>query len=171
MQNGRIRRHQQALPLGSPSVLLPLPSHRKGRAKQSSSGDGGGGVSPSGGDLFLLRQWHGASWFRRHGAAGSRGVLHLLLWSLASGFSWSLGRGGPMRLASRRHGGAPAAVARSFVPAQTILCRAGLQILGFCSGQVRSCLRRRSLGTMTVSAVGQAAVVWIPPSSSVQGLE
>jgi hypothetical protein len=64
-----------------------------------------------------------------------------------------------MGLASRRHGGAPAAAAGSFVPARTILGRVGLQILGFGSGQARSCLRRRSLGTMAVSALGQAAVV------------
>jgi hypothetical protein len=61
-----------------------------------------------------------------------------------------------MGLASRRHG-------RELRARSDHLGK----ILGFCSGQARSCLWCRSLDTMAVSALGQVAVVWIPPSSSV----
>jgi hypothetical protein len=86
---------------------------------------------------------------------------------LSSGLLVVFGLGGPVGLASQRHGGASAAAAKSNVTARSILARAALEILGFGGGQAWSCLRHRSLGTMALLAVGQMAVVWIPPSSSV----
>jgi hypothetical protein len=62
----------------------------------------------------------------------------------------------------------PAAVTRSYEPAWPILPQAGMQILGFGGGWARwSCMRRRLLGTVAVSAVSQAAVGWTTPSSPI----
>jgi hypothetical protein len=104
-------------------------------------------------ETVLIGAWR---WFER-----MEEMMHLVVF----------GPGRASGLASRRQSGAPTAAARSSVPARSILARAVLQILGFGGGHVRSCLRRQSLGTMAVSAVGQAAVVCIPPSSLVRDPE